>query len=94
MTEKEKRELVDRINKYADSVLPEKDPAKVPIRVQLEALKPEMEKIAKEKNMSVEDVFIEYMDMNVAITAEAEEKFQAEMEKSLGSNPFLGLNKE
>ena len=53
-----------------------------------------MEKIAKEKNMSVEDVFIEYMDMNVAITAEAEEKFQAEMEKSLGSNPFSGLNKE
>lgn len=94
MTDKEKRELVDRINKYADSVLPEKDPSKVPIRVQLEALKPEMEKIAQEKNMAVEDIFIEYMDMNASISAQAEEKFQAELEKSLGSNPFSGLNKE
>lgn len=94
MTDKEKRELVDRINKYADSVLPEKDPAKVPIRVQLEALKPEMEKIAKEKNMAIEDIFIEYMDMNAFLAAQAEQKFQEEMEKSLGSNPYSGLNKE
>ena len=41
--------ILIRINNYADQVLPERDPAKVPIRVQLDALKPEMEKLATEK---------------------------------------------
>ena len=62
MTEENKK-LLARINAYAESSLGEIDPQKVPVSQQLEQLKPIMEEIAKEKNMSMEDMFILYMDL-------------------------------
>lgn len=79
LTEQDKKTILDRVNNYADSVLPERDPSKVPIRVQLDALKPEMEKLAKEFSLSVEDIFITYMDMNTETVAKADAKIQAHL---------------
>ena len=62
MTE-ENRTILERINNYAENVLGEIDPQKIQVSVQLEKLKPVMEEIAAEKNMSLEDVFILYMDL-------------------------------
>ncbi len=79
LTEQDKKTILDRVNNYADSVLPERDPSKVPIRVQLDALKPEMEKLAKEFSLNVEDIFITYMDMNTETVANADAKIQAHL---------------
>lgn len=62
MTDNQK-EMLDRINKYAEEVMPDIDPQKVQVSVQLEKLKPIMEKIAKEKGVELTDVFVEYMDL-------------------------------
>ncbi len=80
LTAQNKKTILDRVNVYADTVLPERDPSKVPIRVQLDALKPEMEKLAEEFNVSVEDIFIAYMDMNTETVAEADAKVQAQLD--------------
>lgn len=80
LTEQDKKTILDRVNNYADSVLPERDPSKVPIRIQLDALKPEMEKLAKEFNLSVEDIFITYMDMNTETVVKADAKIQAHLD--------------
>ena len=71
--------ILTRVNSYADEILPERDPSKVPIRVQLEALKPEMENLAQEFEVAIEDVFIAYMDMNTETSAKAEADLQERM---------------
>lgn len=80
MEKAEQLKILERINKFADKTLGDIDPQKTPIRIQLEALKPEMERIAKENHMSVEDVFIMYMDLASEVTAKAEQDFQNEMQ--------------
>lgn len=80
LTAQDKKAILNRVNVYADTVLPERDPSKVPIRVQLDALKPEMEKLAEEFNVSVEDIFIAYMDMNTETVAEADAKIQEQLD--------------
>lgn len=81
MTGEEKIKIVDRINSYADKVLQDIDPQKTPISMQLDALKPEMQKIAEEYNMKLEDIFILYMDMNTMINAKKEREFQDELKE-------------
>lgn len=80
LSAQDKKTILNRVNVYADSVLPERDPSKVPIRVQLDAIKPEMEKLAAEFHVSVEDIFITYMDMNTETVAEADAKVQAQLD--------------
>lgn len=72
----EDKELLERINTYADEVLKNFDPQKTRVSFQLEKLKPIMEEIAKERNSSVEEIFIKYMDLASQITADKETKFQ------------------
>lgn len=72
----EDKELLERINTYADEVLKNFDPQKTRVSFQLEKLKPIMEEIAKERNTSVEEIFIKYMDLASQITADKETKFQ------------------
>ena len=72
----EDKQLLDRINDYADKVLKDFDPQKTQVSFQLEKIKPVMEEIAKEKGMSVEEIFIKYMDIASQVTAERETKFQ------------------
>ncbi len=75
MTE-ENRQILDKINKYADKVLNGIDPQKTQVSFQLEKLRPVMEEIAKEKNMPLEEVFILYMDLASEQGMENERKFQ------------------
>ena len=53
MTRNQKMEIVERINAYADRVLSDINPQNTPLSVQLEALRPEMEKIAEETKQSL-----------------------------------------
>lgn len=77
----ENKEILDRINAYAEKALADIDPQKTRISFQLEALKPVMQEIAKEKNMSVEDIFILYMDLASEASVEAEKQLQATLEE-------------
>ena len=55
MTEENKK-IWERISAYAEEALKDIDPQKTQVSVQLDALRPVMEEIAKEKNMALEDV--------------------------------------
>ncbi|MDE7266720.1 MAG: hypothetical protein K2N89_04565 [Lachnospiraceae bacterium] len=72
----EDKQILDRINEYADKVLKDFDPQKTQVSFQIEKITPIMEELAKEKRTSVEDIFIKYMDLASEVTAERETKFQ------------------
>lgn len=78
MTE-ENRIILSRINKYAEKVLGEIDPQKVPVSIQLDKLKPVMEEIAKEKGISLEDMFILYMDIQSEASCASDQKLQDQL---------------
>lgn len=72
----EDRELLERINAYADNVLQDIDPQKTRVSFQLDKLRPIMEEIAKEQNSTVEDIFIKYMDLASEANVATQRKFQ------------------
>lgn len=76
----ENKEILDRINAYAEEALADIDPQKTRISFQLEALKPIMQEIADEKGMSVEDIFILYMDLASEAAVDAEKELQASLD--------------
>ena len=80
MTQEDKK-ILQRINDYANEVMPDIDPQKTQVSVQLEKLKPIMETIAAEQGISLEDMFIKYMDLasEMAVTREQELKNAMEM---------------
>lgn len=78
MTE-ENRKILERINKYAEKVMGEIDPQKVPVSTQLANLKPVMEEIANEKGMSLEDIFILYMDIQSEASCLSDAKLREEL---------------
>lgn len=75
----EQKELLNRINAYAENVLGDIDPQKVPVSVQLEKLKPIMEEIAVEKGMELTDLFILYMDLQSEAACRTEQKLQEDL---------------
>lgn len=89
----ENKALLARINTYAENVLGEIDPQKVPVSLQLEKLKPIMDEIAKEKGISVEEVFILYMDLqseaSVATNKKLEESLRDINDGFDGGSPLL-----
>lgn len=89
----EHRELLERINRYAETVLGEIDPQKVQVSLQLEKLRPLMEEIASEKGMSLEDVFILYMDIQSEASCATNQKLQESLqdvnEGFDGASPLL-----
>ena len=72
----EQRQILQRINAYSEIVLGDIDPQKVQVSTQLEKLKPVMEEIAKEKNMTLADVFILYMDLQTEASMESQRKLK------------------
>ncbi len=56
-------EILERINKYAEETLGDIDPQKTQVSVQLSALMPKLQEIADELGISLEDMFIKYMDL-------------------------------
>lgn len=76
----ENKEIITRINDYANEVLGDIDPQKTQVSYQLEKLKPIMQTIADEKGISMEDMFILYMDLASELAVTTEEKFQDSMQ--------------
>ena len=76
----ENKEILARINAYAEEALADIDPQKTRISFQLDALRPIMQEIADEKHMSIEDVFILYMDLASEASVEAENNLQATLD--------------
>ena len=91
MTE-ENRQLLSRINDYAEKVLADIDPQKVQVSAQLDKLKPIMQEIARERNASVEDIFILYMDLQSEAAVATEQKLREDLNDindNDGQVPFL-----
>jgi len=78
----EERQMLDRINAYAEQVLGDIDPQKTRISYQLDRLKPIMEEIAAEKQMPLEDVFIKYMDLASIVSAKENELWKEELNEN------------
>lgn len=72
----EQRNILERINNYAETALGEIDPQKVQVSVQLEKLKPVMQEIAAEQGMKLEDVFILYMDLQSEASCATNDKLK------------------
>lgn len=79
MTDENKKNL-ERINAYAEQVMGDIDPQKVQVSVQLEKLRPVMEELAAEKNMSLEDFFILYMDIQSEASCLTDAKLREELQ--------------
>ena len=75
MTE-ENRKILERVNKVMGNI----DPQKVQVSVQLEKLRPVMEEIAKENEMSLEDFFILYMDLQSEASCKSDAKLKEELQ--------------
>ena len=90
MTEEHKK-ILARINTYAESVLIDIDPQKVQVSMQLEKLRPVMKEIAEERNMSLEDVFILYMDLQSEAACRTDQKLREDLQdlNDNGDMPFL-----
>ncbi len=76
----EDRKILGRINAYAEKELGDIDPQKVPISTQLEKLRPVMEEIAAEKGISLEDMFILYMDLQSEASCLSDAKLREELQ--------------
>lgn len=87
MTQEDKK-ILQRINDYANEVMPDIDPQKTQVSVQLEKLKPIMETIASEQGISLEDMFIKYMDLASEMAVKREQEFKNSMEMYDNNNKF------
>lgn len=87
MTQEDKK-ILQRINDYANEVMPDIDPQKTQVSVQLEKLKPIMETIAGELGISLEDMFIKYMDLASEMAVKREQEFKNSMEMYENNNKF------
>lgn len=79
----EDKEMLSRINAYAEKVLGDIDPQKTRISFQLDQLKPVMQEIADEKKMNLEDVFIKYMDLASIVSAKQDAMLKEDLEENL-----------
>jgi hypothetical protein len=79
MTQEDKK-ILQRINDYANEAMPDIDPQNTQVSVQLEKLKPIMETIAGELGISLEDMFIKYMDLASEMAILTEQKVKASLD--------------
>ena len=83
MTRDQKIKMRTAITEYAGKALEGIDPQRTKISFQLEKLRPEMERLAKEYGKTLDEIFIIYMDMNSELKAEEELRFQNEMKEAM-----------
>ena len=86
MTDEDKV-FLGKINEYTEKELGDIDPQKTHVSEQLEKLRPIMQNLAMEYKMSVEDVFIKYMDL----ASEANASADAEFRSKYGEDDVLDL---
>ena len=72
----EDREMLNRINDYANEVLDDIDPQKTPVSYQLEKLRPIMQQVAMERRMCVENICVKSMARARVARGQREAKFQ------------------
>lgn len=77
----EERDMLTRINAYSEQVLGDIDPQKTRISFQLDKLKPIMQEIADEKGMTLEDVFIKYMDLASIVSAKQDAMLKEDLDE-------------
>lgn len=70
------KEFLMQISDYADKVMPGEDISKLQTHEQIKKLRPILQEIAMKYKMSVEDVFIKYMDLLSEQTVAIENKFK------------------
>lgn len=85
MTQEDKN-ILKRINDYANEVMPDIDPQKTQVSVQLEKLKPILQTIADEQGISLEDMFIKYMDLASEMAVKREQDLQNSMDMFENNN--------
>ena len=73
-------EILDRINKYAEEKLSDIDPQKTQVSKQLSVLMPKIQEIANELGISLEDMFIKYMDLQSEASLINEMKLREKLE--------------
>lgn len=73
--------MLARINAYSENVLGDIDPQKTRVSFQLDKLKPIMQEIADEKGLSLEDVFIKYMDLASIVSARQDAKLKEDLDE-------------
>lgn len=66
---KEDKDMLSRIDAYAEEALGDIDPQKTRISFQLDKLRPIMQEIADERGVLLEDIFIKYMDLASMVSA-------------------------
>ncbi|MBO5283237.1 MAG: hypothetical protein J6B43_08955 [Lachnospiraceae bacterium] len=76
----ENRAVLKRINDYAEKVMGDIDPQKVPVSAQLEKLRPILQEIADEKQISLEDMFILYMDIQSEASCASQKKLSEDLQ--------------
>lgn len=76
----EDKAMLVRINAYAEQVLGDIDPQKTRISYQLDKLRPIMQEIADEKGISLEDVFIKYMDISSVVLAKQDAMLKEDLD--------------
>lgn len=86
----EQRQILNRINAYAEEVMADIDPQKVPVSVQLDKLRPVMEELAGELDMSLEEIFILYMDLQSEASCLSDSKLKEEL-KNLNEGEGMPL---
>ncbi len=69
-------EILERINKYAEEKLGDIDPQKTQVSKQLDVLMPKLKEIAEELGISLEDMFIKYMDLQSEASMQNEMKLR------------------
>ena len=89
LTEKDKI-FLDRITSYANEVMPDLDPQKTQVSVQLEKLMPIIKQIAAEEKVPVEDIFIKYMDLASEASVETNKKIKQKLDEDNELNITLG----
>lgn len=83
----EDREFLNKINAYAEEVMPDIDPQKVRVSEQIDKLRPILQELAMVHKMSVEDTFIRYMDLATEAAVSRENQFQEDFKDILGNAP-------
>jgi len=79
MTDHE-RQIIIRINKYAENVLADIDPQRTRTGFQIAQLMPIIRDIAKEEGITEEEMFIKYMDLQTEFKLEEDRKFRDDMD--------------
>ena len=74
------RLFLEQVTRYAQEEMPGQDPRNIRVSVQLDQMMPVFQEIAAKEGVSIEDIFIRYMDLASEAMAADEEKLKKLLE--------------